>query len=660
MNKKTVGSSDQGSTEIKTKKLNIRWMLLVFDIVVFAGCLAVVYFAGGWTAFPAFSVADAAVCVILFRFIFNVYRQVWRYGVIPTYIKLMLSDLFACMAATVINILLPAPKMKAAEMITLISMDLLIDLCARIIYGYCYKRSSMNNRIGKVSRFLLAIFGIREKCKDPEEKTVNIAIVGAGKDGTALAETLAADENAHYKPRYFIDVKSEKIGRRILDIEIISEDRATRERLEAAGVTEIVFAVPDMPVEERKKLYIKYQSLGCKVRVFEKNALISSENPNRIHLREFDIEDLLFRRARNIEDTATQEKYRDKTVLVTGGGGSIGSELCRQLARMKPRTIIILDIYENGAYDIQQELTMKYGKSINIRVEIASVCSKEAVEKVFRAYQPQIVVHAAAHKHVPLMENNCVEAVANNVFGTLTVAQAAEKFGAERFIMVSTDKAVNPTNVMGATKRVCEMITGCFSGHDSGTIFSATRFGNVLGSAGSVIPLFKRQIAAGGPVTVTDKRINRYFMTIPEASQLVLQSGAMSRSGELFVLDMGQPVKILDLAESMIKLSGYTPYKDIDIIETGLRPGEKLYEELLVKTEELDRTDNSLIFIERDAPLTDAELEEKLEILRQAVASGSDEEARYALKLVVPTYHTPDEVNNKFYETPEMTEVRNG
>lgn len=638
--------------KIKTKKLNIRWMLLAFDIIVFAACFAVIYFTGERGAFPYWSGVCVIVSVVIFRFIFNIYRQVWRYGGVPSYIKLMLADLFACIAAIPANLLMPAPKMNTAGVITLISTDLLVALAARIVYGYCYKHSGLNTPIGKISRFLLGIFGIREKCTDSDGKTVKIAIIGAGKDGTALAEALAADENARYKPIYFVDVKSDKIGRRILDIEIISENMATRERFEAAGITEIVFAVPDMTSEERKALYERYKRLGCRIKVYEKNALIANGSPNRIHLREFDIEDLLFRRTHNIQDDETARHYRGKTVLVTGGGGSIGSELCRQISRMHPRTLVILDVCENGAYDIQQELRMKYGKDLDVRVEIGSVCNREGVEKIFRAYQPEIVFHAAAHKHVPLMEKNCVEAVENNVFGTLNVVEAAEKFRAERFIMVSTDKAVNPTNIMGATKRMCEMITQCYSQHGTGTVYSATRFGNVLGSAGSVIPLFKRQISAGGPVTVTDKRINRYFMTIPEASQLVIKSGAMAKNGELFVLDMGEPVKILDLAESMIKLSGYIPYKDIDIVETGLRPGEKLYEELLVKTEELDRTENSLIFVERDTPLTDAMLEEKLEILRAAVSSGSDEEARNALMITVPTFHTPDEVNGKYYEKP--------
>lgn len=302
-----------------------------------------------------------------------------------------------------------------------------------------------------------------------------------------------------------------------------------------------------------------------------------------------------------------------------------------------------MDIYENGAYDVQQELKIVYGDKLNLEIEICSITHRKALEKVFKKYRPQIVINAAAHKHVPLMEKNCIEAIYNNIFGTENLVNLCEKYEAERFMMVSTDKAVNPTNVMGATKRFCEMIVQSASTHGK-VKYSATRFGNVLGSAGSVIPLFKRQIANGGPVTVTDKRIIRYFMTIPEASQLVLQSGAMAKNGELFVLDMGQPVKILDLAENLIQLSGV---QGIKIVETGLRPGEKLYEELLVKTEELDKTPNKMIFIERDTALSKEEISERMEILRKACDMGDDLMAKEALRKVVPTYKTPEEMNEK-------------
>ena len=321
---------------------------------------------------------------------------------------------------------------------------------------------------------------------------------------------------------------------------------------------------------------------------------------------------------------------------------------------MAPKKIIILDIYENGAYDVQQELKIAYGNKLDLQIEICSITHRKALECVFERYHPQIVINAAAHKHVPLMEHNCIEAIYNNVFGTKNLVELCEEYHAERFMMVSTDKAVNPTNVMGATKRMCEMIVQSASTH--GTVkYSATRFGNVLGSAGSVIPLFKRQIANGGPVTITDKRIIRYFMTIPEASQLVLQSGALANNGELFVLDMGQPVKILDLAENMIRLSGV---QGIEVKEIGLRPGEKLYEELLVKTEELDKTDNSMIFIERDTPHSADEIQNKLKMLQDACDTGDDQMAKDVLRKVVPTFRKPEEVNKKVTVLEEKKEYK--
>ena len=339
----------------------------------------------------------------------------------------------------------------------------------------------------------------------------------------------------------------------------------------------------------------------------------------------------------------TKVNYKGKSILITGGGGSIGSELCRQVAKMEPKQLIIVDIYENCAYDIQQELRIAYEGKLNLAVEIVSITNKKGLARVFEAYHPDIVINAAAHKHVPLMEHNCIEAVENNIYGCLNVIELCEEYGTARFMMVSTDKAVNPTNVMGATKRMCEMIMQAYSTRGK-VKCSATRFGNVLGSAGSVIPLFKRQIAAGGPVTITDKRIIRYFMTIPEASQLVLESGAMANNGEIFVLDMGKPVKILDLATNMINLSGT---QGIEIVETGLRPGEKLYEELLVKKDELEKTDNDLIFVEKENPISMEQLQEKLKILHAATASQDDDGVREALRKVVPTFVRPEVINSK-------------
>ena len=351
--------------------------------------------------------------------------------------------------------------------------------------------------------------------------------------------------------------------------------------------------------------------------------------------------------------------YKDKVVLVTGGGGSIGSELCRQIARCSPKRLIIVDIYENNAYDIQQQLKSEYGDRLDLTVIIASVRDVDRLDCIFNQCRPDIVFHAAAHKHVPLMENNPCETVKNNVLGTYNTANAAEKYGVEKFIMISTDKAVNPTNIMGASKRMGEMIVQCRT--DSKTNFAAVRFGNVLGSNGSVIPLFKNQIAKGGPITLTDKRIIRYFMTIPEASQLVIQAGAMAKKGELFVLDMGKPVKIYDLAVNMIRLSGLVPGEDIKIEEIGLRPGEKLFEELLIKTETLEKTDNDMIFIETDEPYTRAEVDAKIDVLVKAVEKAKNELAPEsildAMKSVVPTFHDPREVNKTAEESEEMKEA---
>lgn len=470
---------------------------------------------------------------------------------------------------------------------------------------------------------------------------IKVAIIGAGKVGVALAEELLNNAGAAYLPRCFVDANLEKAGREIYGIPVWSNEDATFKKLAEYEIQEVIFAIPDMDVDRKKALFERYKKAGYKVKVYDYPTVYSPEGKRQ--LREFDIEELLFRKQVVVADERTNAYYKNKIVLITGGGGSIGSELCRQLAKMQPKKIIILDIYENGAYDVQQELKIAYGNSLDLQIEICSITNKKALEKVFEKYHPQIIINAAAHKHVPLMEHNCVEAIYNNVFGTQNLVELCEQYEAERFMMVSTDKAVNPTNVMGATKRMCEMIVQSASTHGK-VKYSATRFGNVLGSAGSVIPLFKRQIANGGPVTVTDKRIIRYFMTIPEASQLVLQSGAIANNGELFVLDMGQPVRIMDLAENMIRLSGVP---GIQILETGLRPGEKLFEELLVKTEELDKTDNSMIFIEKDTALSEGELKEKLQILREACDTGDDLIAKEALRSVVPTFKRPEEVNKE-------------
>ena len=626
------------------KKSNTRWPLVVYDVIVYIiASILLLWIYGGngnLTNAGSFQLSILGfICIFICRMIGNIYGQIWRYGGIQGYIRLIFSDAIAFFLLIILQATLSIERMSVDRALSLVCVNLLGAISIRMIYRYAYLYSNNETSKGKFLSKLLYRFSGLTTGTDKEVQKIKIAIIGAGRVGASFAEELVNDEKAVYVPRCFIDIDKTKAGREVNGIPVWYADETTLDKLKAYEVQEIVFAIPNMDVNKKKCLYEHYKNAGYKVKVYDYPTLYTAGSKR--NLREFDIEELLFRKPLAVTNEQTYAYYKDKVILITGGGGSIGSELCRQLAKMDPKQIIILDIYENGAYDVQQELKIAYGNNINLQIEICSITHKKALEKVFKQYHPQIIINAAAHKHVPLMEHNCVEAIYNNVFGTKNLIELCEKYNAQRFMMVSTDKAVNPTNVMGATKRMCEMMVQSASmyGHVK---YSATRFGNVLGSAGSVIPLFKRQIAKGGPVTLTDKRIIRYFMTIPEASQLVLQSGAMANNGELFVLDMGQPVKILDLAENMIKLSGA---HDIEIIETGLRPGEKLYEELLMNSQTLTKTDNDLIFIEKDTPLSKEAINEKLEILRNAIESEDDNDAREALRSVVPTFRRPEEIN---------------
>lgn len=623
---------------------NIRWMLIFYDMGVYAiaAFLLLAFYAGddklsGKGIFE--QAVISIVCIFAARIIGNIYGQVWRYGGIQCYIRLLFTDFAGFLAYLCLEGILPIQHITFGRLLSLVSLNLLGALAIRMVYRYAYKCGNHDTLKGKILLVLFRIFSGMEVGNDKDIQKIKIAIIGAGRVGVGLAEELLNNSEASYTPRCFIDVNKEKVGREIQGIPVWSEDEATLRKLDELEVQEIVFAIPSMDAQKKKELYEYYTEAGYKLKVYDFPTVYAVGGKR--HLREFDAEELLFRKPLAVADERTNAYYKNKVVLITGGGGSIGSELCRQLAKMAPKQLVILDIYENGAYDVQQELKIAYGGNLNLQVEIASITNRKAMERVFETYHPQIVINAAAHKHVPLMEHNCIEAIENNIFGTKVVVELCEEYGAERFMMVSTDKAVNPTNVMGATKRMCEMIAQSASTHGK-VKYSITRFGNVLGSAGSVIPLFKRQIANGGPVTITDKRIIRYFMTIPEASQLVLQSGAIANNGELFVLDMGKPVKIMDLAENMIRLSGV---HGVEIVETGLRPGEKLYEELLVKIEELDKTSNSMIFIERDKPLSAEEIDTRLDALKKACESGDDLEAKEALRSAVPTFKRPEEVN---------------
>ena len=649
----------------------VRPLLLIYDVIayVLSACLLFVALplVGSGTMKPldkiAVHIVIGVLCMLLSRAIWRVYAQIWRYGGASAYLRLVMADGCAGVVYYLIQRFVPfVEKILFVHLVAIVCISLLLALTMRLAYYWLYQNASRVTWRGNIAREILRVFALMKVNPDEPEDAdyasrIRIAIVGAGRVGTSLAEDLAHNPRANYIPVCYIDADREKVGRIVGGLQVLSTDEATAARLKSLRVQEIVIALPQLTTEEKAGLYNHYKKTGCRIKIYDYPSM-QQAGSNRRALREFAIEDLLFRQPVEFSDEATTAYYSGKTILITGGGGSIGSELCRQIAKMRPKKLVILDVYENCAYDIQQELRIKYGGELDMQVEICSVCDRRALEKVFAVHRPEIVLNAAAHKHVPLMEHNVVEAVKNNVFGTLNTVQMAEKYGAKRFIMISTDKAVTPTNVMGATKRMCEMLILSRAAANTGTVYSATRFGNVLGSAGSVIPLFRKQIAAGGPVTLTDKRIIRYFMTIPEASQLVLQSGAMAKNGELFVLDMGKPVKILELAENMIRLSGYEPYRDIEIREIGLRPGEKLYEELLIKSETLTKTDNKLIFIERDAPLTTDEIAEKLRILHDAVETEDDDKVREALHRAVPTFKTPEEVNAEAMNTNEMKIVK--
>ncbi len=597
------------------------------------------------------------VVLMLGRWLTKVYRNVWRYPNVRAYITMVVSDISTGGLAFLLTYTLyhasgvDSIYIHFWQTFCVLSLFILSTLVLRfayqLAYQYRHRGERIQGEIGKMSK-------------------IGIAIVGAGQIGYHLAEELMSNPTSYYRPVCFIDCNKNKIGQRLGDLNVYGEDDRILEKLAALPVQEIFVAVSELDAEEMRRLIKFYGEAGYKVKIYDfptrdVTSPDADGNGSRRLVRDFQVEDLLGRESLekriNIEDLKAD--YEGKVILVTGGGGSIGSELCRQIAKCHPRKLIILDIYENNAYAIQQELLRQYRDSLDLCVEIASVRDVTRMDCIFNHYRPQIVFHAAAHKHVPLMEHSSCEAIKNNVMGTYNTANIAEKYGAERFVLISTDKAVNPTNVMGASKRMCEMVVLCR--HDSKTEFTAVRFGNVLGSNGSVIPLFQAQIERGGPVTITDKRIIRYFMTIPEASRLVMMAGSMAKDGELFVLDMGKQIHIIDLAENMIRMMGYRPYEDIDIVEIGLRPGEKLYEELLIDRDNLTRTSNSLIFIERDTPPTRAEVEEKIRILCDAVKATEQELAspriKEAMKRVVPTFHDPEEVNCKAAETREMMEA---
>ena len=463
----------------------------------------------------------------------------------------------------------------------------------------------------------------------------NTMLIGAGEAGLMMLREFQSSERSENRVVCIIDDDPAKHGRRLRGVRIVGGRDVIVKTALKYQVEEIVVALPSASPRQRRAIVALCQQTGCKLKTLPGLFQLANDEVSIQKVRDVDVLDLLGRDSIQVDLSQIAGYLHEKTVLVTGGGGSIGSELCRQIAKNHPKRLVIFDIYENNAYAIQQELRRKHPE-LDLEVRIGSVRDAERVNLLFAEFKPEIVFHAAAHKHVPLMEDSPNEAIKNNVFGTLHVAEAAHNYGAETFVLISTDKAVNPTNIMGASKRLCEMIVQTMAYHAE-TKFVAVRFGNVLGSNGSVIPLFKKQIAEGGPVTVTHRDIIRYFMTIPEAVSLVLQAGSYAQQGEIFVLDMGEPVRIDDLARNMIRLSGFEPDVDIEVTYTGLRPGEKLYEELLMKEEGMRSTPNQLIYIGQPLDINEAEFIAQLEQLEEACRNNSPE-IRALVKKMVPTY----------------------
>lgn len=577
-----------------------------------------------------FLAMTATVVKIVCFMVFRLYSSLWKYAGIYELVSIVIASMvgnvimegYVLLAHTQLpanlesfNFLLVHAKAPRSIFVMAFFIDAFLIAGLRFAY--------------RIARRILMGEALRSK------NAKRVLLIGGGEAGAIIIRELKLHTELKSVPVAIIDDDLSKHGRKINGVPIVGSRERIKETVEKRDVDEIIIAVPSASRVQIDEIYTECLKTDCKIKILPSMAELIDESVVIQKIRDVSIDDLLGREPVNLDCGEIASYLEGRVVLVTGGGGSIGSELCRQIASFSPVKLIILDNYENGLYDIQNELLHEY-PALDLTPVIASVREKGRLENIFRKYRPEVVFHAAAHKHVPLMEANPTEAVKNNVFGTMNAAECADRFGASRFVLISTDKAVNPTNIMGATKRIAEMIIQAMGRH-SRTEFVAVRFGNVLGSNGSVIPLFKRQIEQGGPVTVTHPEVIRYFMTIPEAVQLVLQAGAMAKGGEIFVLDMGEPVRIYDLARKLIKLSGFEPEVDIKIEFTGLRPGEKLYEELLLKEEGLKATNNDKIFVAQPVFTDLALLRKQIEQLQSIITSNADGVMDY-IGNIVPTY----------------------
>lgn len=570
-----------------------------------------------------FSLLIWPTLLVLSFYIFKTYSVLWRFSRISDLLRIFIGMVVALGALFICQMAVYGRAISAPAML----LTFFLAFFLTVVFRLC-----MKDIILRVSSREAAENNSADKLKG------NIMIIGAGCAASMIINELRDNKVNNCKFKCAIDDDPAKKNTYILGIRVYGDRNSIIEAAEKFQIDTILFAIPSCDNKEKVEILNICKETGCELKIVPSiyQMMNSGEKGISKKIRKVQIEDLLGREPISLDINRIIDYVAGRTVLVTGGGGTIGSELCRQIAEHDPKRLVIFDIYENNAYDIQNELRRKYPE-LDLVTLIGSVRDSKRLESVFKTYRPDIVYHAAAHKHVPLMEDSHNEAIKNNVFGTLKTAQCADKYGAKKFVLISTDKAVNPTNIMGASKRMCEMIIQSYNKR-SETEFVAVRFGNVLGSNGSVIPLFKKQIEAGGPVTVTDPDIIRYFMTIPEAVTLVLQAGASAKGGEIFVLDMGKPVKILTLAENLIRLSGFTPHKDIKIEFIGLRPGEKLYEEMLMAEEGLKETENKLIHIGQPIEFDENEFFTALDDLRKAMYDDSVD-MRAIVSGIVPTYH---------------------
>lgn len=561
---------------------------------------------------------DILITLVVY-YVFKLYKSMWRYASIIEVRRLLLAVYCSDFLRMLLYVFVL--KVELPRSWYFLEPCMLLILSSTLRFLYRGMRSMKNDN---------SFF-------EQDKHLINVMIIGAGEAGNMLLREIKRSSHLPMRVVCFIDDDPLKQGYYMNDVPIVGNRDVIGEMVKKYEVNEIYIALPSASINERRELMTICNDTGCKIKLLPGIYQLMNGEVKVSKLRNVKIEDLLGRDPISVNMNQIASYVENRTVMVTGGGGSIGSELCRQVAARHPRKLIIVDIYENNAYDIQMELRNAHPE-LNLDVRIASIRDGEKIDALFNELRPEVVYHAAAHKHLPLMEDSPNEAIKNNVFGTLNVVRVADKYHVKRFVQISTDKAVNPTNIMGASKRMCEMIIQAFSRH-SRTVFTAVRFGNVLGSNGSVIPLFKKQIAHGGPVTVTDKNIIRYFMTIPEAVSLVMQAGIFAKGGEIFVLDMGEPVKIDDLARNLIKLSGFTPDVDIPIIYTGLRPGEKLYEELLMDEEGLQKTENGSIFIGHPLDFDEEVYFEQLHHLRGTIDDMHQDTIREEVQKIVSTYH---------------------